>query len=320
MKRVAFIAGSLSLVACSATLRRPVETTEAASGLEQVTVSGANELDPAVSPDASAVAYEVAPALDAEPHVEVMSLTDLGTTGSRTVVYSSATLAGVEPSWMPDGSSLLFLTRHPERSMPAPATLIKVSELIPGGHPFASDVGDYSFAGEWPAVAPDGATVVMSVGRLGVFATGWRATRHYGQALAMSDLVGTGVTAIGEGTEPAWSPDGKRLAFVREQDGHGHLFVASADGGGAQQVTYGPADDDQPSWSPDGRRIVFCSAHATEVGRQANLFTVQPDGERLIQLTEGDSLACRPVWGRDGYIYFHANVTDRFHIWRIRPT
>ncbi|HEX8791813.1 MAG TPA: hypothetical protein VF765_12755, partial [Polyangiaceae bacterium] len=53
---------------------------------------------------------------------------------------------------------------------------------------------------------------------------------------------------------------------------------------------------------------------------QANLFVVHSDGSGLEQLTEGDRLACRPDWARDGFVYFHANATDdHFHIWRIRP-
>ncbi|HEY2511442.1 MAG TPA: hypothetical protein VGI39_11325, partial [Polyangiaceae bacterium] len=83
----------------------------------------------------------------------------------------------------------------------------------------------------------------------------------------------------------------------------------------------GPDDDVHPAWSPDGSALVFCSEHGAEDGRtQANLFVVHPDGTRLVQLTEGDRIACRPDWARDGYIYFHANATDRFHIWRLRPT
>ncbi len=60
--------------------------------------------------------------------------------------------------------------------------------------------------------------------------------------------------------------------------------------------------------------------HPNDAGwMQANLFVVHPDGSGLVQLTEGDRLACRPDWANDGFVYFHANATDRFHIWRIRP-
>jgi Tol biopolymer transport system component len=71
-----------------------------------------------------------------------------------------------------------------------------------------------------------------------------------------------------------------------------------------------------PGWSS---RIVFCAVSAVEDGTQcSNLFVVRADGSNLEQRTEGDRAACRPVWSPDGCVYFHANVTERFHIWRLR--
>ena len=66
---------------------------------------------------------------------------------------------------------------------------------------------------------------------------------------------------------------------------------------------------------------MFCSAHGQkEQGwTQSNLFVVRADGSGLEQLTEGDRIACRPDWASDGLIYFHANATDQFHIWRLAP-
>jgi Tol biopolymer transport system component len=188
-----------------------------------------------------------------------------------------------------------------------------------GRAPLIADSGEVSFAGEWPAVSPDGSTIVMSVANLGVFHTGWRSARHFDSALAFAGPVGRGFRVSGEGTEPAWSPDGGRLAFVRSSGGHAHVFTARADGTDAQQITEGPSDDEEPAWSPDGARIVFCSANIALEATQADLFTVRPDGSGLVQLTEGDRDACHPAWGRDGFIYFHVNATERFHIWRLRP-
>ena len=93
----------------------------------------------------------------------------------------------------------------------------------------------------------------------------------------------------------------------------------NADGTDPRQITDGASDDEAPAWSPDGRRLVFCSTNVAVETRQANLFTVSPDGAGLVQLTEGDRYACHPAWGRDGFIYFHANATGRFHVWRLRP-
>ncbi|MFE3858133.1 cell wall-binding repeat-containing protein [Streptomyces griseorubiginosus] len=63
--------------------------------------------------------------------------------------------------------------------------------------------------------------------------------------------------------QPAYSPDGTKLAFVRKDtDGKLQVFTANADGTGVKQVTTGPGYAVNPSWSPTGKRIVF-DAHTT---------------------------------------------------------
>jgi eukaryotic-like serine/threonine-protein kinase len=65
--------------------------------------------------------------------------------------------------------------------------------------------------------------------------------------------------SFGEGLEewPAWSPDGKLLAYVAEVDGYRQLFVRPMSGGGERQLTQGRRDHIQPAWSPDGVRLAF---------------------------------------------------------------
>jgi Tol biopolymer transport system component len=314
MIRSFLLFGAAALAACSPSVWRPIQVTEAAAELEQVTRSRDNELDPAVSPDAKAIAYEVAPSPEAPARVEVMSLEDLRPDRPATIEYTSE-VTGLEPAWKPDGSGLFFLSPRPRST-----ALVVMLGLGVGRGPLVADVGEVSFAGEWPAVSPDGSTIAMSVANTAVFHTGWHTARYFDHALGFSDLGGGGIRVSGEGTEPAWSPDGKRLVFVRASGGHAHLFVAGADGAGAQQITEGPSDDEEPSWSPDGKLVVFCSTNAMlRSTTQADLFTVRPDGSGLVQLTEGDRYACHPTWGHDGFIYFHVNADARFHIWRLRP-
>jgi serine/threonine-protein kinase len=69
-------------------------------------------------------------------------------------------------------------------------------------------------------------------------------------------------TAEGVEEWPAWSPDGKRLAYVAEADGFRQLFVRTIASGEDRRVTHGARDDIQPAWSPDGRRIAFVRATA----------------------------------------------------------
>ena len=56
---------------------------------------------------------------------------------------------------------------------------------------------------------------------------------------------------------PAWSPDGRRLAFSRTVEGYRNLFVREYPSGEERQLTRGRRDDIQPSWSPDGRTIAM---------------------------------------------------------------
>jgi dipeptidyl aminopeptidase/acylaminoacyl peptidase len=61
-------------------------------------------------------------------------------------------------------------------------------------------------------------------------------------------------------SQPAWSPDGKQIAFVRAVDGRPQVFILSLDGGEAFQLTkykYGAAG---PKWSPDGKQILFSAS------------------------------------------------------------
>jgi TolB protein len=95
-------------------------------------------------------------------------------------------------------------------------------------------------------------------------------------------------TGAGEDTDPAWSPDGRRLAFVRE----GAVFLIRADGSGLKRVTAGAS----PAWSPDGQRIVV----SRRVGRGADLYVVRADGRGLRRLTRTIALEGEPEWSPDG--------------------
>ena len=60
-------------------------------------------------------------------------------------------------------------------------------------------------------------------------------------------------------SQPAFSPDGKQLAFVRLADGKPQIFLISLNGGEAQQLTRYKYGAGTPKWSPDGKQILFSS-------------------------------------------------------------
>jgi dipeptidyl aminopeptidase/acylaminoacyl peptidase len=61
-------------------------------------------------------------------------------------------------------------------------------------------------------------------------------------------------------SQPAWSPDGKQLAFVRVVDGRPQIFVLSFAGGEPMQLTKFKYGASAPRWSPDGKKVAFAAA------------------------------------------------------------
>ncbi len=301
MKAVVLIV-AVPLVACSQTVKRPILPTDAALELQQVTRSSDNEIDPSISPDGRSIAYTIATSHDAPKRVAVAALAQPD--------RPAFTAIGREPTWMPDGSGIVFVAKE---------KLVQSFGHTEHRPVFLADVGNPNFFAVKPTVAPSGKLVAMTMSDVTVRDTSWPSDRQIDLGIGVTDLGGHGVDFIARGTDPSFSPDGARIAYVKRTSDHEHLFVANADGSEAVQITEGPADDEQPSWSPDGKNIVFCSAHGSEDElTQANLFVVKADGSGLVQLTEGDRIACHPTWAKDGWVYFHANATGRFHIWRLR--
>ena len=69
------------------------------------------------------------------------------------------------------------------------------------------------------------------------------------------------LTTAKEGaSQPAWSPDGSKIAFVRAADGKSQIFVLSLKGGEPLQLTRYKYGASNPRWSPDGKKILFASS------------------------------------------------------------
>src|SRR5262245_21383777 len=96
--------------------------------------------------------------------------------------------------------------------------------------------------------------------------------------------------------DPAWSPDGKRLAVVVLD----RIWVMQSDGRDAAELTKGPGSEREPAWSPDGKRIAFVS----DRGDGFDLYVAGTRGgapERVV-LLDGDERS--PSWTPDGRLVF----------------
>jgi dipeptidyl aminopeptidase/acylaminoacyl peptidase len=58
---------------------------------------------------------------------------------------------------------------------------------------------------------------------------------------------------------PAWSPDGRRIAFVSTRDGNPEIYVMDSAGQNQRRLTFHPGGDWRPAWLPDSQHLVFTS-------------------------------------------------------------
>lgn len=117
--------------------------------------------------------------------------------------------------------------------------------------------------------------------------------------------------------EPSFSPDGEWIVFGAMNDApddsaQGSLWKVRADGSELTQLTDGPGggtDDRQPNWSPDGERILF--QRRLPGSDDWNLFTMQPDGRDLRQVTFDSSSDTDASWSPGGeWIVYSSDLGD----------
>jgi Tol biopolymer transport system component len=115
----------------------------------------------------------------------------------------------------------------------------------------------------------------------------------------------TGAAFVAQGFDPAWSPDGRRIAFARSLPvapgvDSFDIYVVDADGSNVTRLTGGPGWKVHPSWSPDGTKIAFSSAPA---GGTPDVYVMNADGTSVTRLTDSDNSSCgasQPDWSPDG--------------------
>jgi Tol biopolymer transport system component len=165
-----------------------------------------------------------------------------------------------------------------------------------GGVPAATN----GYEGTGPAAAPPAVEVRLE-GRLVFSAEGdiW--------PMAVDGSARTRLTSDpAEDFDPAWSPDGSRIAFRSHRDGNEEVYVMAADGSGQRNLSQHPRSDYSPAWSPDGATIAFASDRD---GDPNEIYVMDADGSNQVRVTDNPGIDEYPTWSPDGNrIAFHCTM------------
>ncbi|HEU4712901.1 MAG TPA: carboxypeptidase regulatory-like domain-containing protein [Pyrinomonadaceae bacterium] len=210
-----------------------------------------------------------------------------------------------DPVYSPDGSKIAFTRRSGFHSdigmMNADGTNV-VTVISGSGSPET-----HNFNPSW---SPDGTKVVFSSSRSGPGKV----------EIWVANIDGTGLVRLttniqvsqdGQGpifssdTDPAWSPDGTRIAFASTREGIAdtEIWIMNPDGSNPVRLTADDVDDRTPDWSPDSQRIAFAKSNG------GGVHIMNRNGSNVVSVMP---FAGWPAWSPDGsklaFIESDANI------------
>jgi dipeptidyl aminopeptidase/acylaminoacyl peptidase len=218
------------------------------TGQDLFSLAGAT--DPQISPDGSRVAY-VRMTADVMSDSEVASIWIVDVASGRQTPLVAGKGSHRSPRWSPDGKRLAYVSSNGEGT-----PQLSVLWLDSGRSVAVTGMPDSPGSIAW---SPDGRSIAYTMRVPGEAPKLGKAPdkpegAKWAEPLEVIDRV-------------SYRADGGGYA----QPGYDHVFVVSADGGAARQVTFGNWDDGGPlSWSPDQRSIVFSANRRPDWEREAN--------------------------------------------------
>ena len=254
-----------------------------------------------LSPDDRSIVYDIVSEVGSTQ--SDIFLLDVGSKQETQLVAHPA--ADYYPLWTPDGRGVLFLS---DRGGSPGSWLVGVADGRPSGPPIL--------------VKPDmGSAVPMGFTRSGSFYYGL-AKQQLNVLTATIDTESGRVTVppepaldsfVGRNIAPAWSPDGKKLAYLSQRSGQTYwggfwtLVVRGPDTGEEQELAldFGNVDTYQPRWSPDGHRLLLTGSD--QQGRQG-FYTVNLATDAVLPLVQAgpEEFVEEPAWSPDGGTLYYS--------------
>lgn len=294
-----------------------------------------NVADPRISPDGKWVAYTVS-TVDTAKDNRNSDIWMVSWDGKETVQLTNSGEAESSPRWSPDGKYLSFVSSRNGEKLAQLWLMDRRGGEAKKITSLKGDLDDYAWS-------PDGKKIVMNIRDQDFSDTaktktrlpyvmdryhfkqdqaGWIENRH--THLYLFDISTKKTDTLTKGnfdeTSPAWSPDGKQLAFASnrsadpDKNENEDIWVMDAViNASIKKLTVWPGADRNPKWSPDGKTIAYTSSSSnlnfTMYGQNTISLVTPADGIIRSLATAVDRNVSDLQWTNDGQ-YLTCLVTD----------
>ncbi len=247
-----------------------------------LTDTPAREDLPRFSPDGQRLAF-----LEGQGEVSALVVMDAG--GRNRLRLSPDTLTVRDLAWSPDGQRLAY------SAAPTAGGKLRVYTAAADGSASPQAVSAENEACWEPAWSPTGDQLALTCAPFGPAETPYPESQvvliqtQSGERRVLISQLGAAQFS------PAWSPDGKRIAYAVSGGGQSGIHVVETAEGSADLALSAHEGDHSPQWSPDGSWIAFASdpalgqraLFAPQPDAQAEIYLVRPDGSGLLLLVSG---------------------------------
>jgi Tol biopolymer transport system component len=247
---------------------------------KQVTTSPEWEMDPALSPDGTLIAYSSA--ASGNPDIWMIDFQ-----GGSALRLTDSPAADQHPKWFPDGSQIAFVS-----SRQGTPGIWSVPRLGGAARLLVDNAED-------PAISPDGRRIAfVRTGSSGYFRLYVGPLSEPGEA----KVVTGDADGLWDHRGPAWSPDGQFICYAGARD----LWIVDTNGGKPRRLTTDDEVDFDPAWSSDGRHVYFSSYRQGTLA----LWRVALDGRAPLRLSGGSGPERYPSISRDGARLAYTTFVD----------
>jgi len=116
---------------------------------------------------------------------------------------------------------------------------------------------------------------------------------------------------------PAWSPDGKKLAYNSFESGNSSIFIQDLATGSRQQVSSSKGINGAPAFSPDGSRLALTLSK----GGNPDIYVMDLGSRSTTQITKHFAIDTEAVWAPDGQsLYFTSDRSGKPQIYQVSPS